>query len=71
MLVPMKLFGLGRMINRFLAPLPVFDALSLRHYAVCRSLQHVDVIRSASVVVPARNECGNIEAASAHSKIYA
>ncbi len=62
-LVPMKLFGLGRMINRFLAPLPVIDALSLRHYAVCRSLQHVDVIRSATVVVPARNECGNIEAA--------
>jgi SAM-dependent methyltransferase len=63
-LVPMRLFGLGRVMNRFVAPLPVMNALSLRHYVVCRSLQHVDDdIKSATVVVPARNEFGNIEAA--------
>jgi SAM-dependent methyltransferase len=64
MLIPIRLFGLGRMMNRFLAPLPVISALSLRHYVVCRSLQHLDDdIQSATVVIPARNECGNIEAA--------
>jgi SAM-dependent methyltransferase len=63
-LLPIRLFGLGRVVNRFVAPFPVIDALSLRHYTVCRSLQHVDDgIKSATVVVPARNERGNIEAA--------
>jgi SAM-dependent methyltransferase len=63
-LMPLPLFGLGRIINRFLAPFPVLDAFALRHYTVCRSLEMVDDgIRSASVVVPARNERGNIEAA--------
>jgi SAM-dependent methyltransferase len=63
-LLPLRLFGLGRVVNRFLAPFPVIDALSLRHYTVCRSLQHVDDgIKSATVVVPARNERGNIEPA--------
>jgi SAM-dependent methyltransferase len=63
-LLPMRLFGLGRLVNRFIAPFPVIDALSLRHYTVCRSLQHVDDgVKSATVIVPARNERGNIEAA--------
>jgi SAM-dependent methyltransferase len=63
-LLPMRLFGLGRVVNRFIAPFPVINALSLRHYTVCRSLQHVDDgVKSATVVVPARNERGNIEAA--------
>ena len=63
-LVPFRLLGLGRLVNRFLGPFPVIDALSLRHYTVCRSLQHIDHdLSSATVVVPARNECGNIEAA--------
>jgi glycosyltransferase involved in cell wall biosynthesis len=36
----------------------------LRHYSVCRSLRKAnDSIRSASVVIPARNEKGNIEPA--------
>jgi hypothetical protein len=37
-LVPMRLFGLGRVINRFFAPFPLINALSLRHYVVCRRL---------------------------------
>jgi SAM-dependent methyltransferase len=64
MLLPLRLAGLGRLVNRFLAPLPGIRALCLRHYAVCRSLRHIkDEMRSASVVVPARNERGNIAAA--------
>jgi ubiquinone/menaquinone biosynthesis C-methylase UbiE len=65
LLMPLSLFGLGRLINRFLAPFPIVNAFSLRHYTVCRSLHHVhsEKIKSATVVVPARNECGNIEVA--------
>jgi SAM-dependent methyltransferase len=63
-LVPMRLFGLGRLINRFVAPLPLVRQLSLRHYTVCRSLRSPAAgLQSATIVIPARNERGNIEAA--------
>ena len=64
MLVPERLFGVGRLINRFLAPLPLINTLCLRHYTVCRSLrQRPPEPTSASIVIPARNERGNIEPA--------
>jgi SAM-dependent methyltransferase len=66
LLSPMRLLGLGRLINRFISILPVIRALSLRHYSVCRSIRKgADDIHSASVVIPARNERGNIEPAIA------
>lgn len=64
LLSPLRLFGLGRLVNRFVAPLPLLNSLCLRHYTVCRSLrQRGAPPRSASIVIPARNERGNIEAA--------
>jgi SAM-dependent methyltransferase len=63
LLLPFSMFGLGRLINRVLAPLPGFRSLSLRHYTVCRSLYHRAIPKSATVVIPARNERGNIEPA--------
>src|SRR5215831_15564653 len=62
-LSPVRLFGLGRLVNRFLAPLPLIGNLCLRHFTVCRSLRRSAEVRSATVVIPARNERGNIEAA--------
>ena len=63
-LCPIWLAGLGRVVNRFIAPLPGIRNLCLRHYAVCRSLSKIGSdVRSASVIIPARNERGNIEAA--------
>jgi len=58
-----RLFGIGRLINRFLAPLPLIRQLCLRHFTVCRSLRRLADVRSASIIIPARNERGNIEAA--------
>ncbi len=64
MLMPFRLLGLGRLINRFIAPFPLIRLACLRHYSVCRSLHRVgDGVKSATVVVPARNERGSIEAA--------
>ena len=64
MLSPFRMFGLGRLLNQFLAPFPLIRQVCLRHYSVCRSLRCVnDGASSATVVVPARNERGNIEAA--------
>src|SRR6516225_9216400 len=63
-LSPLRLFGLGRFINRFLAPFPLFSSLCLRHYTVCRSLRRLgEPARTATIVIPVRNERGNIEAA--------
>jgi SAM-dependent methyltransferase len=63
MLMPVRLLGLGRLVNRFVAPFPLIRNACLRHYSICRSLRRADDgITSATVVVPARNERGNIEA---------
>ena len=63
-LSPACLLGVGRFINRFLAPFPLIRQLCLRHYTVCRSLrQPAPDVKSATIVIPARNERGNIEAA--------
>jgi SAM-dependent methyltransferase len=64
LLVPFRFFGIGRLINRFVAPFPLIRNLCFRHYTVCRSLRHVDTqAQSVTIVVPARNEQGNIEPA--------
>ena len=63
LLSPARMLGVGRAMNRFVAPWPGIRSLCLRHYTVCRSLRHRGQdIESATVVVPARNERGNIEA---------
>src|SRR5262249_31058903 len=62
-LLPVRLFGLGHLTNRFFAPFPLVRQLCLRHFTVCRSLRQAVEVRSASIIIPARNERGNIEAA--------
>src|SRR2546430_13152530 len=62
--MPGGLSGAGRLVHRFPAPLPVTGNLCLRHFTVCRSLRKPPAeVKSASVVIPARNERGNVEAA--------
>jgi SAM-dependent methyltransferase len=63
-LIPKKLFGLGTIINRFIGTLPVVRRLCLRHYIVARPFERrADWKPSVSVLVPCRNEKGNIESA--------
>jgi SAM-dependent methyltransferase len=63
LLFPMRMLGIGRLVNRFVAPLPVIRGLCLRHYTICRSLRQRVSDTSVTVVIPTRNERGNIEAA--------
>lgn len=64
LLSPLRMLGVGRVLNKFVAPWPGIRALCLRHYTVCRSLQaRAGDVKSATVVIPARNERGNIEPA--------
>jgi len=63
-LIPKRLLGLGTLINRFIAPIGGIRRLCLRHYVVARPMRAVmPETLSASVIVPCRNERGNIEPA--------
>ena len=63
-LIPRSWFGLGTLVNRYIAPFPGIRRLCLRNYVVARSLNIVDKRElSVSVIIPARNERGNIEPA--------
>jgi hypothetical protein len=65
-LVPKHWFGLGRLINNLFGALPVIRRLCLRTYVVARpEPSGKQRRRSASVIVPCRNERGNIESAVA------
>ena len=61
-LLPRRWLGLGPFINRFIAPLPGIRHLCLRTYIVGRPVrQFPDRKLSASILIPCRNEKGNIE----------
>lgn len=68
LLSPMRLLGVGRFLNRFISMLPVIRHLSLRHYSVCRSWRRArnEDVKSVTVLIPVRNERGNIEPAIAN-----
>ena len=60
-LSPRRLAGLGPLVNRYLATLPGLRRLCLRNYVVARSLRQIRTRpHTASVIVPCRNEQGNI-----------
>ena len=67
LLVPIYIPLISYLANRFLAPLPGIRLLNLLNIAVARpvGLSAPDPVKrpSVSVIVPARNEAGNIEAA--------
>lgn len=61
-LIPRYLLGVGSFINRFIAPLSIIRRACLRNYIVARSMRvTAPESRSVSIVVPCRNEHGNIE----------
>jgi glycosyltransferase involved in cell wall biosynthesis len=63
-LIPFDLFGIGRLVNRFIAPLPGIRRLCLRTYLVARSLRAQKPTNlSTTILIPCRNERGNIERA--------
>jgi SAM-dependent methyltransferase len=64
LLVPRNIPGLSYLINRYLAPLPVIKHFGLTNYVVARPDFRADFpkpsLPSVSVIIPARNEAGNI-----------
>ena len=59
---PFRLFGLGRLLNRYFSCLPLLSSLCVRNYVISRSLKFnkSELPTSASVIIPCRNEKGNI-----------
>lgn len=62
-LVPVRAFGVGTLVNRVVGTLPGIRHLCLRNYVVARPIMQEpeDLLPSVSVIVPCRNERGNIE----------
>src|SRR5207253_7201173 len=62
---PVRAAGLGSLVNRYLARLWPLDVAALTHFVVARPAPRPDGRQGeplVSVIVPARNEAGNIEA---------
>jgi hypothetical protein len=60
-LLPLYIPLISNLFNRYLAPLPFFRVFSLVNIAVARPIFSSDALPSVSIVVPARNEAGNID----------
>lgn len=61
LLCPIPIPLLANLLNRYLAPLPFFRLFTMLNIVVARPLKSVTEVRpSVSVVVPTRNESGNI-----------
>ena len=62
-LIPKKLFGLGFLLNKWIGSLPVISYFCLENVVVVRPLgfKPNDLNPSVTILIPARNEEGNIE----------
>lgn len=60
-LFPKKFLFLSDLVNKYFAPLPLINNLCLTGYIISRQNSEKNRQYSVSVVVPARNEKGNIE----------
>ncbi|MBI2606640.1 MAG: glycosyltransferase [Deltaproteobacteria bacterium] len=71
-LLPKKLFGLADLVNRFFSPIPGLNRLGCTHFVIARApFRHNPEELLVSVVIPARNERGNIEGAVRRMAIVA
>jgi SAM-dependent methyltransferase len=64
LLMPKRLLGIGTALNKLIAPLPGIRRLCLRNYLVARPvwLQGIETRNpSCTILIPCRNERGNIE----------
>ena len=61
-ILPYSFLGLGKITNRLIANIPLFSNLCLRQYLVARSINQKNKFspKSASIIIPCRNEYGNI-----------
>ena len=61
MLLPIRVPLVSSFFNKIIANLPIFSRLGLIHYVVARLQPRKEKDYSVSIIIPARNEKGNIE----------
>jgi len=69
-LLPFNIWGISFLTNKYLAKLPFFNALTLDHFIVARPLFETPQEYSVTVLVPCRNEKGNIEQAISRTPLF-
>jgi len=69
-LLPFNIWGVSFLFNKYLAKLPLFNALTLNHFIVARPLFEPAKEYSVTILVPCRNEKGNIEQAVSRTPLF-
>ena len=62
-LIPRNIPFITSFANRWVSQLPIFERLGLTHWMVARLNKRENINSSVSVIIPARNESGNISSA--------
>ena len=63
-LIPWSILGIGTFINSYIATLPFIRYLCIRRYVTARTvIKKLNLDKSISIIIPCRNEKGNIETA--------
>ncbi|MBF0531700.1 MAG: glycosyltransferase [Candidatus Omnitrophica bacterium] len=62
-LLPIRVWGLSYVLNKFFAKMPFFNALTLSHFMIARPVFSANSEDSVTIVIPSRNEKGNVESA--------
>lgn len=58
---PFRLFGIGDLINSLFKVIPIINNFSLVHVVTLRPIHKTLTLPKLTIVIPARNEMGNIE----------
>jgi len=69
-LLPFNIWGISFLFNKYIAKLPFFNALTLNHFIVARPLFEHTKEYSVTILVPCRNEKGNIEQAVSRTPLF-
>lgn len=69
-LFPIGIWGLSTLLNKYVGRLPGINALTLNHFIIARPLISQRREYTVSIIVPCRNEKGNIEAALTRTPIF-
>ncbi len=69
-LFPKKIWGVSFLLNKYIAKLPIINALTLSHFLVARPLLDCGKDFSVTIVVPCRNEKGNIESLITRTPVF-
>ncbi len=69
-LFPKNIWLISYLLNRYIAKLPFLNALTLNHFVIARPMCSFEKDFSVSIVIPCRNEKGNVESAISRTPFF-